>query len=148
MPSNQSGSRKRTKTGDATGTTTITKKTSPYDRAFEQHLIDHRIYPSRYRHTDGKNVQEPDNVEELRTMLARPRASLSPSRFTDRKWEDFELVNEQAMTEDSVMSKAFPIIAGTADVPYQENLLFGNLKELTDGSITQAQPDVYYGEFS
>lgn len=87
-------------------------------------------------------------MEELRTMLARPRASLSPSSITDREWEDFGQANEQAMTENSVMSKVFPMIAGTADVPYQENLLFGNLKELTDGSITQAQPDVYYGEFS
>ena len=43
------------------------------------------------------------------------------------------------------MSKAFPIIAGTAGIPSQENLLFGNLKYLTDGSITQAKPDFYDG---
>lgn len=39
------------------------------------------------------------------------------------------------------MSKAFPIIAGTADIPSQENLYFGNLKDLTDGSINKAKPD-------
>lgn len=49
----------------------------------------------------------------------------------------------QALTENTVMSKAFPIIAGTADIPSQENLLFGNLKHLTDGSITKAKPDCY-----
>ena len=43
------------------------------------------------------------------------------------------------------MSKAFPIIAGTSDIPSQENLLFGNLKHLTDGSITKAKPDCYDG---
>ena len=43
------------------------------------------------------------------------------------------------------MSKAFPIIAGTADISSQENLLFGNLKHLTDGSITKAKPDCYGG---
>ena len=43
------------------------------------------------------------------------------------------------------MSKAFPIIAGTADIPSQENLLFGNLKHLTDGSIIKAKPDCYGG---
>ena len=43
------------------------------------------------------------------------------------------------------MSKAFPIIAGTADIPSQENLLFGNLKYLTNGSITKAKPDFYDG---
>ncbi|CAF9924388.1 MAG: hypothetical protein ALECFALPRED_002737 [Alectoria fallacina] len=43
------------------------------------------------------------------------------------------------------MSNAFPIIAGTADIPLQENLLLGNLKHLTDGSITKAKPDCYDG---
>ena len=43
------------------------------------------------------------------------------------------------------MSKVFPIIAGTADIPSQENLRFTNLEDLTDGSITDAQPDHYDG---
>lgn len=43
------------------------------------------------------------------------------------------------------MSKAFSIIAGTADIPSQENPLFGNLKHLTDDSITKAKPDCYDG---
>lgn len=43
------------------------------------------------------------------------------------------------------MSKVSPIIAGTADFPSQENLRFTNLKDLTDGSISQAQPDFYDG---
>ena len=51
----------------------------------------------------------------------------------------------QALTEATVMSKAFPIIAGTVDIPSQENLFFGNLKHLTDGSITKAKPDFYDG---
>ena len=51
----------------------------------------------------------------------------------------------QALTENTVMSKAFPITAGTSDIPSQENLLFGNLKHLTDGSITKAKPDCYDG---
>lgn len=43
------------------------------------------------------------------------------------------------------MSKAFPIIAGGARIPHSENLPFGNLQDLTDGSITKAQPDFYDG---
>ena len=43
------------------------------------------------------------------------------------------------------MSKVFPIIAGPANFPSQENLSFGNLKDLTDGFITKAQPDFYDG---
>ena len=41
------------------------------------------------------------------------------------------------------MSKAFPVITGTADIPSQKNLLFGNLKHLTDDSIAKAKPDFY-----
>lgn len=41
------------------------------------------------------------------------------------------------------MSKAFPIIAGTADIPSQENLLFGNLKHLTINSRGRELPGNY-----
>ena len=44
-----------------------------------------------------------------------------------------------------MISKVFPIIAGTTNIPSQENVLFGNLKDLTDGSITKAKPDFYDG---
>ena len=43
------------------------------------------------------------------------------------------------------MSKVFPIIASPATFPSQENPSFGHLNDLTDGSITKAQPDFYDG---
>ena len=43
------------------------------------------------------------------------------------------------------MSTVYPLIAGSADIPHEENLLFGNLKDLTDGSIVKAKPDFYHG---
>lgn len=73
------------------------------------------------------------------------RAPLSPSQFTREAFWDFKEKNQDALTENTVMSKAFPIIAGTADIPSQENLPFGNLKDLSDGSITKAHPDLYDG---
>ncbi|KAK7967617.1 uncharacterized protein PG986_001894 [Apiospora aurea] len=33
--------------------TTSTKSTGPYDRAFQQHLINHNVYPHRYEYPDG-----------------------------------------------------------------------------------------------
>jgi len=74
-----------------------------------------------------------------------PRASLSPSRFSREEFLDFKEKNQDTLTEATVMSKAFSIIAGSADIPSQQNLQFGNLKDLTDGSITKAQPDFYDG---
>lgn len=143
MSSSQSGSRKRAKTGREPDTSLTTRKTSAYDPIFEQHLIDHGIYPEGYDDDEGLN--EPLNLEEINHRLAQPRPSLSPSHFPREAFLNFRQKNRQALNENTVMSTVFPIIAGTADIPSQENLLFGNLKNLTDGSITKAQPDFYDG---
>lgn len=130
MSSSQSGSRKRAKTGREPDTSLSARKTFAFDLIFEQHLIDNSIYPEGY---DGLN--EPFNLEEINHRLAQPRPSLSPSHFPREALLNFRQKNRQALTENTVMSTVFPIIAGTADIPSQENLLFGNLKNLTDGSI-------------
>lgn len=145
-----SGSRKRAKTGRESDTSSTTRKSSAYNRNFEQHLIDHGIYPHGYYNggddDDDDGSVYPNNWEEINERLAQPRPSLSPSRFTREEFRKFEKKkNMQALSESKVMSKAFPIIVGTADLPSQENLRFTNLKDLTDGSITQAQPDFYDG---
>ena len=143
MSSSQSGSRKRARTGEESERSAKSRRTSAYDPAFKQHLIDHGVYPAG--HDGPRNVQEPDNFQEIHARLAVPRASLSPSRFSREEFWDFTEKNENALTEDTVMSKAFPVIAGTARISSQQNLLFGNLKDLTDGSITKAKPDFYDG---
>lgn len=143
MDSSQSGSRKRTRTGQGSDRSAKSRRTSAYDPAFKQHLIDHGVYPDGYGGL--KNLQKPDNWEEINARLAIPRASLSPSRFGQEEFWDFKEANDDAMTEDTVMSKSFPMIVGSAKTPSQQNLLFGNLKDLTDGSITKAKPDFYDG---
>ena len=143
MDSSQSGSRKRAKTGRESNPSSSTRRSSAYDPAFEQHLIDHGIYPEGY--DDNEESQEPANIEDINRRLAQPRTSLSPSRFTRKEFLEFKQKKGEALTENKVMSKAFPIIAGTADIPSQENLRFTNLKDLTDGSIVKAQPDCYDG---
>ena len=144
LNSSQSGSRKRARTGRESDISANTRRTSAYDPGFEQHLIDHGIYPHAYGDDDDR-LAYPDNWEEINERLAQPRRSLSPSRFPREEFRKFEKANMQALTETKVMSKAFPFISGTADIPSQENLIFGNLTDLTDGSITKAQPDFYDG---
>jgi len=51
-----------------------------------------------------------------------PRASLSPSRFSREEFLDFKEKNQDTLTEATVMSKAFSIITGSADIPSQQNL--------------------------
>lgn len=93
----------------------------------------------------NNRAQKPSNWAEINRRIAQPRPSLSPSRFSETAFETFQQTNEEALTEATVMSKVFPIIAGTSDIPSQENLLFRNLKDLTDGSITKPKPDFYDG---
>ena len=88
---------------------------------------------------------KPSNWAEINSRMAQPRPSLSPTRFTESAFEAFQQINQEALTENTVMSKVFPIIAGTPAISSQENLLFGNLKDLTDGSIPKAKPDLYDG---
>ena len=145
MSSSQSGPRKRNKTGGESDIPSKTKKSSAYDPAFEQHLIDHGIYPDGHDDDDDDGSVYPDNWEETNERLAQRRRSLSPSRFPPAAFLNFKKKNKQALTEDSVMSEAFPLIAGTSDIPSQKNLLFGNLKPLTDGSLTKAKPDFWDG---
>ena len=93
----------------------------------------------------NNRAPKPSNWAEINSRMAQPRPSLSPSHFSETVFETFQQTNEEALTENTVMSKVFPIIAGTADIPSQENLPFGNLKPLTDGSITKTKPDFYDG---
>ena len=130
-------------TGKESDSLPKTKRRSAYDPGFKQHLIDHGIYPDGY--PDASNVQEPQNLEEIQARLSKPRASLSPSRFTREAFLDFKTKNNGALTETTLMNNAFQIVAGSATFPSERNLTFGNLEDLTDDSITKAQPDLYDG---
>jgi len=143
MVSSQSGFRKRAKSEKESNTSSTTRKSSAYNRDFEQHLIDHDIYPEEY--DNDEDSEEPANMEDINQRLAQSRSSLSSSRFTREQFLNFKKKNREALTENKVMSKVFPIIAGTADIPSLKNLSFGNFKDLTDGSITKGQPDFYDG---
>ena len=132
---------------DSTATTTTTRSTGPYDRAFQQHLIDHDILPDGYEYPDGRLPTEPDNMKEILEELAKPRPSLSPSRFTDDDFRRFKRADTHAVKESLVVSRVIPAIEGdigdsrcaASEVP------FTNLDHLTDGTLVPAKPDLYYG---
>ncbi|KAM4065492.1 hypothetical protein HRG_004203 [Hirsutella rhossiliensis] len=120
---------------------------SPYDRAFQQHLIDHDILPVGYEYPEGRLPPKPENIDEIRQALAQPRASLSPSKFTEEEFLKFERADAQAAKERDVTTAVIPIMDGdvgdrrcvTGGVP------FANLVHLTDGTLVRGCPDRYYG---
>ncbi|KAI1463973.1 uncharacterized protein F4812DRAFT_444051 [Daldinia caldariorum] len=124
-----------------TTTTAKTKKSTPYDRNFDLHLTNHgvhQIYTS----------EEPD-LEDITAALSKPRPSLSPSRFSDGAFKAFQQNDVQARDEDDVLATVIPTILGTSQSSRNcaRNTVFSALEPLTDGTITAAQPDIYWGAY-
>lgn len=124
---------------------TSTRKSSAYNRDFEQHLVDHGIYPSHYNFPDDREPARPSNEKEILERLAQSRSSLSPSRFSDKAFASFVRTTSQALTEADLMRRSFPTIVGDVSIPSAGELPFGNLEPMTDGTLVDAKPDFYDG---
>ncbi|KJK88389.1 hypothetical protein H633G_07729 [Metarhizium anisopliae BRIP 53284] len=132
---------------NATPNTTSTRSTGPYDRAFQQNLIDHNIFPDGYEYPDGGLPPEPENMNDILAAMAQPRPSLSPSRFSNDDFRRFKRADTHAFKEREITTNVIPLIEGTiadskcvaGDVP------FTNLDDLTDGTIVSGKPDLYHG---
>jgi hypothetical protein len=124
--------------------TKSSKSTGPYDPAFQQHLIDHRIYPAFHELEDGSELPPPDNLNEILQILSEPRPSVSISDDTFRK---FKRSNARLSNEEQVTAWLIPFIEGDSDNNKHPDgpTLFNNLSPLTDGSLTSGKPDRYHG---
>jgi hypothetical protein len=76
-------------------------------------------------------------------MMTQPRPSLSPSRFSDGAFEAFVDQTIRALNEKGISGPPFQTLVGNDYTP--NDLPFGNLAPLTDGTIVNAQPDYYEG---
>ncbi|KAF3768323.1 hypothetical protein M406DRAFT_240293, partial [Cryphonectria parasitica EP155] len=119
--------------------TTKSRKSSPYNPGFDQHLTDHGI------HTIWKSQKL--NLEEVKVALMAPRLSLSLSCFSDNAFETFYETNAQAKDKDDVYKYVLPTITSSRKDNYSftANIAFGNLAPLTDGTIVAAKPDIALG---
>lgn len=125
--------------------TTKTGSTGPYDPQFEQLLIDNGVYPDGYEDSNG-DAPEPRNIEAIRECLARSRSSLSPSRFDQAAFKQFQRSNRGASSEQLVMDDVMPTIRGNPSTNFHRagNTLFNNLIELAP-NITDSKADGYDG---
>ncbi|KAH8706062.1 hypothetical protein BGW36DRAFT_354439 [Talaromyces proteolyticus] len=124
-----------------------TKSSGPYDRDFQQHLIDHGIFPHRYKFPNGHVPSKPDNWDDMLQRLAEPRSSLSPSRFAEEDYEEFLQADADASKERQVTENVIPFIEGknTDSKCIGGGIPFRNLDHLTDGTLVPGNPDRYYG---
>jgi hypothetical protein len=139
-----SKSHKRSSTtgrSDVTGTT----RSSPYNGDFEQKLIDGGVYPPYYEHSDGMFVK-PANIDDIQRRMREPRPSLSPSRFSEGAFEEFQRENARTAKEGGAMSDVIPIIAGKGRKKYCSvtDPQFTNMAPIVE-DVTAPTPDIYDG---
>jgi hypothetical protein len=118
-----------------------------YDRDFQQHLVDHGVYPDEYEYPDGSVPAKPNNWTSINQILTQPRASLSPSRFSDEEFRKFKRAAATVPKEKQVSESVIPIIEGKiADIKCRSGgIPFTNFDPLTDGTLKPGNPDIYYG---
>ena len=144
MSSGQTRKRKKGATEESASqsafSTIRSRKTSTYDAAFDQNLIDHGIFPAGYG-----DKRKPDNFKSIQTRLKWRRSSLSSSNFGEEAHDHFQRCNDGARTEEDVKATVVPIIAGNSDILGLRNVEFNNLAPLTDGNLVTNKPDYYEG---
>jgi hypothetical protein len=117
------------------------KKLAPRDPGFGQHLTDHHVHPIH-------KSQQPD-LEGIRSTRAVPRPSLSLSRFSEGAFKHFQENNVKARDEADVLANVIPAILGPSQATDNcaRNTAFSTLEPLTDGTITAAKPNIYWGAY-
>lgn len=120
----------------STKPTTVSKPNllSAYDKAFEQHLFGINVY------LHGRKSKPKNNAD-----LYQPRLSLSPSKFSDGAFEQYQDEHDYLGSKGDVMRKIIPVISGSANIPNSGEVLFSNLESITGGAIADVKPDFYDG---
>lgn len=129
-----------------TSQTSTSDRSSSYSRNFGQKLVDSSVYPARHTFADGTGHPEPENPAEIKERLRNRRASLSPSRFTEEHFRNFERENDRANSESLVIHNVVPFIAGSTDQRFytEMNRKFTNLEPF-DSTLSAPTPDLYDG---
>ncbi|KAK4065120.1 hypothetical protein Purlil1_14048 [Purpureocillium lilacinum] len=141
MSATPSSTKPRSRQTESTGATSVTprsRKSSAYDKNFEAHLAENGVYMNNRR-------SKPNNAKDIQNELAKERASLSPSKFSDGAFETFQRQNEDAVFESDVMATLVPRLCGTSDIRSKQNVLFTELKPITDDSAVKPKPDFFDG---
>ncbi|KAI9752493.1 MAG: hypothetical protein M4579_005617 [Chaenotheca gracillima] len=123
------------------------RSTGPYNRNFQQILIDAGFYPSGYETPNGRVPAIPDNWDEINRRLKYRRPSLCSPNFSQEDFDRFVREDCGAAKEKQVSTSVIPIIGGNAGDPkcVSGGVPFANLDHLPDGTVVPGNPDIYYG---
>ena len=107
-------------------------------------MIESGIYAEGH---EPDEIPEACNLDTIYSALPAPRASLSPSRFSESAFKGFKRANARAPGETRAMSEVFTIIEGHWRRKYNSDGLehpFNRLESLSE-YLPKAEADVYDG---
>ncbi|KAI9041900.1 uncharacterized protein KD926_006446 [Aspergillus affinis] len=96
----------------------------------------------------GTDVCKPENIAEIQRRLRAPRPSLALSEDSLRQeYKEFQRLNDRTPDEQLVIKKILLILEGPQQASFHDssNYPFTNLAPLTNGTLANAKPDIYYG---
>ncbi|KAM3417749.1 hypothetical protein BST61_g5980 [Cercospora zeina] len=125
-------SSRRDRASSATSVGSSNAKISVYEADIARQLLEYNNY-----YGPGSNVR-PVNEAEIRARLSQSRRSLSPSRYSDSRFRDFEQDNAECKNEDEVVSRVigpyftdyFRARQGFGRDTYAQNTQMSNLNPL------------------
>ncbi|KAK3396725.1 hypothetical protein B0T20DRAFT_242149 [Sordaria brevicollis] len=134
----------------ARSTATGTRKTSAYDAAFEQLMIDYSVYPRDYfRAKDvDAGISSPNNLEHELEILGKRRPSLDSSHFTESEFETFIRDNRAATNEGTLTRTViYPFLVGSSgsDIYNSGENLFSNIEPFAEDRVVKPKPDFFDG---
>ena len=144
-PASNSSQNRKPQSTRASSASARSRKSSAYDKNFQEHLINNNIYPVGFAYQDERSDIEPSNMESLQADLSAERASLSPSQFTPAKFREFKDKDNRATFEHEVMSAIIPIISGSSTIHSQQNVLFTELEPIATEDVVKPKPDLFDG---
>lgn len=107
-------------------------------------MIDHGVYIAGYENSEGQTPARPSNWDDVNHIFGQRRDSLSKT-FGEKEFLDFQRTNTCAFNELPV-SNAVRMVEGEVNRKCTGGgYPFNNLAPLTDGTISKAWPDRFYG---
>lgn len=128
-----------------TNTKTI-KNSRSYSHNFQQKIIDSNIYPDRYKYSDNRVPPKSDNLKEMDEILIQSRFFLLLLQFSNKNFEEFQEANIYISKKNKAIKIMILIIKDKIKNGryIEKDILFINLKFLTNNIFTVTKPDLYY----
>lgn len=131
-------------------TSQTSKNSSPYDRAFKQHLINHKVWPIGHYLQSGDEPPGPNNLQDIISVLdSGGRASLEPEEFNEEAFRQFRKAYTIAAAEEQ-QSRTLDTIEGATLAlsslhTKRGPIKLANLLPLLPNNLVPGNPDRVYG---